>query len=311
MQLHLDAPSMCWTHSSGRDARTLLEHPGLGVRPADALVPPALADTSIGELWSRWARMNDGPQHAKLRAHIDALLAPWDDAAVTDATERVTERLLAIHPPRGASLDRLLEALPVSVVAGLLGFPPQVHPELVRRVRLLLQATAPGALPERIAEADVSTRALVALVQAQLHPAEPDQTASVVALWWQGFDSMVGLVGNAVLALLRGPHAEHAPSEASLASSPPILLTRRYALRPLALGSAQLTVGACVRADLDSAVAFGAGPHRCPGERLARRLCDVAAPRIVAARTDWPRLESRYRPSHNARLPSFADMEPR
>ncbi len=302
---------MCWTHPDGRDARPLLEHPGLGVRPGDALVPPALADTSLGDLWSRWARMNDGPRHATLRARIDALLAPWDDIAVTDATERVTERMLAIHPPRGASLDRLLEALPVSVVAELLGFPPHIHPELVMRVQLLVQATVPGALPERIAEAAVSTRALVALVEAQLQPADPDQTASIVALWWQGFDSMVGLVGNAILALLRGPEADRAPSEASLASSPPILLTRRYALRPLAVGSAQLTAGACVRVNLDSAIAFGAGPHRCPGEHLARRLCDAAAPRIVAARTDWPRLESRYRPSHNARLPSFADMEPR
>ncbi len=178
-------------------------------------------------------------------------------------------------------------------------------------MRLLVQATAPGASRETITEADVSTRQLSALVEAQLHPDDADQTASIVALWWQGFDSMVGLLGNAVLALLWRPEAQPTPSEAALAASPPILLTRRYALRPLALGDAELTTGACVRVDLDAAVAFGAGPHRCPGERLARRLCDVATPMIVAARTDWPRLEPQYRPSHNARLPSFADMEPR
>ena len=311
MRLHLDDRSKSWTHSDGHDARALLEHPGLGVRPADALVQPALAETAIGGLWSRWARMNDGPRHATLRARIDALLEPWDDIAVTDATERVTERLLATHPPRGASLDRLLEALPASVVAELLGFPKHLHPELVTRVRLLVHATAPGASRETIADADVSTRELSALVEARLHPDDADQTASIVALWWQGFDSMVGLLGNAILALLQRPEADRTPSEASLASSPPILLTRRYALRPLTLGSAELTEGACVRVDLDAAVAFGAGPHRCPGELLARRLCDVAAPRIVAARTDWPRLEPQYRPSHNARLPCFADMEPR
>lgn len=311
MRLHLDDHSKCWTHSNGHDVRTLLEHPGLGVRPADGLVPPALADTMIGELWSRWARMNDGPRHATLRARIDALLDPWDDIAVTDATERMTERLLATHPPRGASLDRLLEALPVSVLAELLGFRPQLHPELVTRVRSLVRATAPDASPETIVEADVSTRQLSALVEAQLHPDDADQTASIVALWWQSFDSMVGLLGNAVLALLRQPEAESTPSEASLASTPPILLTRRYALRPLALEDAELMPGACVRVDLHAAMAFGAGPHRCPGERLARQICDVAAPRIVAARTDWPRLEPRYRRSHNARIPCFADMEPR
>ena len=311
MRLHLDDRSMCWTHSDGQDARTLLEHPGLGVRPADALVPPALADTAIAALWSRWARMNEGPRHTTLRARIDALLEPWDDLAVTGATERVTEQLLGTHSPRGASLDWLLEALPVSVVADLLGFPPHLHPELVTRVRLLVQATAPGASRETIAEADVSTRELSALVEAQLHPRDADQSASIVALWWQGFDSMVGLLGNAILALLRRPEADRTPSEASLLASPPILLTRRYAPRPLAIGEAQLTAGACIRVDSDAAVAFGAGPHRCPGERLARGLCDVAAPRIVAARTDWPRLEPRYRPSHNARLPCFADMEPR
>ena len=301
---------MCWTHPKGGAARTLLEHPGLGVCPADALVPPALADTAIGELWSRWARMNDGPRHATLRTRVDALLARWDDTAVTDATKRVTERLLGTHPPRGASLDRLVEALPASVVAELIRFPPHLHPELVMRIRLLVQATAPGALPERIAEADVSTRQLCALVEEQLHPEGADQTASVVALWWQGFDSMVGLLGNAVLALLQQPEPGRPPSEASLAWSPPIVLTRRYARSPLALGGAQLAAGACVLVNLDAAVAFGAGPHRCPGERLARRLCDVAAPLIVAARTDWPRLEPRDRPSHNGRLPSFADMEP-
>ncbi len=239
MRLHLDDRSKCWTHSDGHDARTLLEHPDLGVRPADALVPPTLADTAIGELWSRWARMNDGPRHATLRARIDALLEPWDDVVVTGATERVTERLLATHPPRGASLDRLLEALPVSVVAELLGFPPYVHPELVTRVRLLVQATAPAASRETITEADVSTRQLSALVEDELHPDDADQTASIVALWWQGFDAMVGLLGSAVLALLRRPEAEPTPSEAALAASPPIFLTRRYALRPLALGGAE------------------------------------------------------------------------
>jgi hypothetical protein len=177
-------------------------------------------------------------------------------------------------------------------------------------VRLLVQATAPGAPAETIARADVATRRLLTLVESHLHPPDLDQTASIVALWWQSFDSMVGLVGNAVLALVLRPQPGRAASLVSLDWSPPVLLTRRYAPAALEVGGEQLARGACVRVSLDAAVAFGAGPHRCPGERLARLVCDVAAPRIVSSREDWPSFEPRYRPSHNARLPSFAEMEP-
>lgn len=311
MRLHLDEASKCWTHSDPRAARPLLEHSELRVRPADELTPRALADSALGEVWSRWARMNDGPRHAMLRARIDGLLGQWDDAAITAATERVLERLLRTHPPRGHALDLLLEALPVSVVAELLGFPPGLHPELVALVQLLAQATAPGAPRETVAQADVATRRLLGLVESHLQRAsDPDQMASVVALWWQSFDSMVGLVGNAVLALILRPHPGRAASVVSLDWSPPIVLTRRYAPCPLEVGGEQLAEGDCVRVSLDAAVAFGAGPHRCPGERLARLVCEVAAPRIVSSRADWPNFEPRYRASHNAVLPSFADMEP-
>jgi cytochrome P450 len=310
MRLRLDEASKCWIHSDPRAARVLLEHPELTVRPVGELVPRALVDTALGEIWSRWARMNDGPRHATLRARIDALLAPWDDAAVTAATERALTRLLRTYSPRGRTLDALLEALPVTVIAELLGFPVQLHPEVVSLVRLLVQATAPGAPAETVARADVATRRLLALVESHLHPPDLDQTASIVALWWQSADSMVGLVGNAVLALVLRPQPGRAASLVSLDWSPPALLTRRYAPAPLEVCGEQLGRGACVRVSLDAAVAFGAGPHRCPGERLARLVCDVAAPRIVSSREDWPSFEPRYRASHNARLPSFAEMEP-
>lgn len=92
------------------------------------------------------------------------------------------------------------------------------------------------------------------------------------------------------------------------ALTPPIQNTRRFVLRETQLGGCTLRVGQTVLLLLgaDGELAFGAGAHRCPGERWARIIARCGVAHLCSLDIDERALESvRWRHSYNARVPEF------
>ena len=58
---------------------------------------------------------------------------------------------------------------------------------------------------------------------------------------------------------------------------PPAPATKRYALETTTIGNAAIEAGRVVHVRLAGDLAFGAGPHRCPGREHALALAGVAS----------------------------------
>lgn len=276
--LHFDAALAQWIAADAATVRELLAHPGLGVRPPDEPVPPALLGRPFGAVYGRWLRMRDDAGHAAEKAALHAALARWTDAQVRQHAEAAS-RLAASGGPRHWQWA----SLPCSI-AGLLGL---ALPDLDAQRRLLRQlaswaaALKPGAT---LAELDAADAAVAALAQLD---------AQHMALLWQGYEAGAGLLGNAWLA---GTALDRQP--------PPVHHTRRFARADLQLAGAALPRGACVLLLLvaEPALGYGHGRHQCPGRDLATQIANVA---LQHAPARPPNLAANYLPLPNARVPDL------
>ena len=70
--------------------------------------------------------------------------------------------------------------------------------------------------------------------------------------------------------------ARHAPVDDVLREHPPVPATKRQALTGTTVGGVRIEPGEVVLVPLSGDLAFGAGPHRCPGQAHARALADGA-----------------------------------
>jgi cytochrome P450 len=167
------------------------------------------------------------------------------------------------------------------------------------------------------------------------------RVANLVGLLSQTYEATAGLLGNALLAWLTRPDLAAALGErpgedvAALVAEtarhdPPVQNTRRYVAARTRVAGVTLEPGSTVLVLLAAAnrdprvnpaperflltrsarttFGFGAGPHRCPGERVAHVIATAALGELLK---DWggpPRERPAwgYRPSANARLPRFA-----
>ncbi|AKJ28182.1 cytochrome P450 [Caldimonas brevitalea] len=174
--------------------------------------------------------------------------------------------------------------------------------------------------------------------------------ANLIGLLSQTCDATAGLIGNTLVALGREPAlvsrlrqgivqvAEVVDEVAR--HDPPIQNTRRYAAEPLTLAGHALEAGQCVLLLLASAnrdpapcgtvaidpapdvfapgrppcrsFGYGAGHHRCPGDRLASAIAGGVVQALLAAQASLldglaQRLlaSGAYRASVNARIPCF------
>lgn len=160
-------------------------------------------------------------------------------------------------------MARVARVVPVDVLVTTLGLP--LVP--AGSVGAIARAYQPGSGAEEPAD-----EAVVQLVEC--FGGVPDEaTAATIALLVQAYDATAGLVGNAALAMLRAEgdtDRDTVPDQdvetivaETLLADPPVRMTRR-----LAPGT-----GTVVAIDLAaSGLAFGAGPHQCPGREHASAI---------------------------------------
>ena len=207
-----------WIASRAEVVREVLASEAMRVRPAAEPVPRAIAGAPAGEVFAHLVRMNDGAPHAAYKPLLHRALAGLDPARVRASTLEVAARM----PPAG--LADTCFALPVSVVANLLGFADEELPRVADWMRDFVACLSPLSSEAQLQAASAAAAALVArfeqlvaarpaaggtlLAAVQAH-APDDRSrpllANLVGLLSQTCEATAGLLGNSLLALAREP----------------------------------------------------------------------------------------------------------
>jgi len=347
--LSLHPGSNLWIASSAEAVCAVLHHPDCHVRPANEPVPKAIAEGPAGKVFGQLMRMNEGERQRCPRAAIAPRLQDIDPREV----EALVQARLLRNGAEGVHQAQFIG--PVSVVAQLLGFNPtdshlvsELTGDFVACLSPLSQARQLEAahraseqltrlFQERIVAQD--SRLLNGICQG-LEDVDPDsRIANLIGLLSQTYDATAGLIGNALLALIRDPTLHHAlrddPSQISLLLAevqrfdPAVQNTRRFIAAPCEILGAALKQGDAVLVLLASAnrdpqlnpqpdtllldrpnrrsFSFGSGRHECPGQALAMEIARATLSAILEAEPRLDQLAWHHRPSVNGRIPLFSN----
>jgi cytochrome P450 len=273
--LYRDEALGLWVASSARAVTAVLDSPLCRVRPKAEPVPKALLGTAAGCLFGSLLRMNDGAQHRPLKDAFSKTLASLDTTATAALSHRWAQALSADAFTGAATqgLDDFVFALPVAVVASLLGLPEARFEAVAQAVDDFVGALAPGASDERLKRASAGATVLLELLAAQLAIPPADgllshlqaeagavapQTdgvlaANAVGLLTQAYEATAGLIGSAVLALGARPALvralRHHPAQLGdflaevLRYDAPVQNTRRFLASDGVLAGQQMAGG--------------------------------------------------------------------
>ncbi|MBK6006340.1 hypothetical protein JJB11_09580 [Ramlibacter ginsenosidimutans] len=302
--LFFDEPMKLWVVSGPYLVQQALNDVRLRVRPLEEPVPRALQGRPAGEVFALLVRMNDGDFHARHRPQVEAAASSWSAAAVAQAAEAATRDLAGRCDP-----NALLSAIPVQAMARLLGVPHAQRNATVDWVHAFVQGIAAGASAEALDRADVAAVAL--MEQGEREGLSRVDAANRIALMQQALDATAGLLGNAVRAVLVSGTDEDAGEIAARTAhqDPAVHNTRRFAATQIELGGERISAGDALVLVLVPACPFGAGPHACPGERIALQIASSAL-RTLQSLEPLSQIFGAvrgYRPLPNARIPVFGE----
>jgi len=291
-----DARLNLWIVAHVDTVAAVLAHPDCRVRPVHEPVPAAIAGPA-GDVFGALMRMNDGERHAVSRAALLPRIAAWSAAETVDrvAPGMLTEKLDA------AALTAYAFNVPVRTIASLLGCADAPLPEIADLVGRFVAGIAPQAAPDRVAAAHAAATALLAL----LDTLDDVMTANLLGLLSQTYEATAGLIGNAIVARLRGDtRAAAVLVDAVLRDDPPVQNTRRFTAQPVDIGGVRIEAGQTILLVLAAARRpFGQGSHECPGQALARTIATQALSHLG----ELPDVDWHYRSSPNGRLPVFIE----
>ncbi|QCI63502.1 cytochrome P450 [Phreatobacter stygius] len=223
-----------WVAASAAAVTAVLTSELCLTRPSSEPVPEALRDGAAAELFGRLVRLRDDEARGRLKAAVTAALRSIDLGQVADLTRRRAAELDSELGPTldAASTTRFMFALPVQVVAQLLGLPhtrfgdamgwlgdygaaaaaagtgiPTPTPELVTRGHRGAQALFD--LVRAIKDDDTARGPLLGALVREARLAgcddEKDVVANAIGYMIQGYAAMASLIGSTLLALARRP----------------------------------------------------------------------------------------------------------
>jgi cytochrome P450 len=307
----------------------------------------------------------DPPDHTRLRRLVAKAFTPRVVATLAPRISEITNGLLTAADGHEIELvSQLAYPLPVRIICELLGVPAGDHARFASWSARLVHSLQPsfGALDAvELAEADrarvefaeyftdlIAARRstpgddlLTKLIKAEDEGerlTELELIATGILLLVAGHETTVGLISNAMLALLRhpdqfaamvdDPELAGAAVEETLRFDAPVQLTGRVATGGMEIGDVAAPDGAVlllllaatgrdeavftdpdvfdIRRRAKDHLAFAAGPHFCLGAPLARLEATIAL-RAIAARLIGAELDADsvvYKPNFNLRGPA-------
>jgi cytochrome P450 len=333
----IDGKTMLWFVTRHDDAVAVLLDDGRFVRdPALALTPEELAafrsdmPEAIAFIESHMLS-KDGADHRRLRKLVTKAFTPRMVEQLRPRVQEIADGLIDAVESRGEMdlIDDFAFPLPITVIAELLGIPVADRDSFRRWSNAIM---TPALTPGEVEQFTVMMGEFVAylhelfehrrstpgddLVSALLQVEEGGDTLSeqelssmVALLIIAGHETTLGLIGNAVLALLQHPdqraalerepeRMSHAIEELLRYDGPVERTLNRWAATDVELGGQTIRKGEGVIVLLGSAdrdpsrfedpdtldlhrqdvkhVAFGRGSHYCLGAPLARLEAEVA-----------------------------------
>ncbi|MGW8466221.1 cytochrome P450 [Pseudomonas sp. CLCA07] len=334
-----------WVASSARAVAAVLAHPDCHVRPASEPVPKAIAGGMAGKVFGQLMRMNEGERQRCPRSAIEPGLGLIDGDEVNAL---VAVRLITPHA------DGLYNAMfrgPVCLVAALLGFTPAQGRAISKLTADFVACLSPlsdqaqldaaqaaaehlrGYFIELLDDPDNKSPLLTG-IRERFAGDQETLIANLLGLFSQTFEATAGLIGNALLAVIRHPSLQRACVDDLIAETqrfdPSVQNTRRFVAVPCEIEGVRLHAGDVVLVLLASAnrdpqlndspdafrldrpqrrsFTFGAGRHQCPGQELALGIASATLREILAHQPALERLAWEYRPSLNGRIPVFRDV---
>jgi len=238
--LHYDQSLKLWIVSSASVVAEILESVKCAVRPAHEPVPAYLTGTSAGEIFGYLIRMNEGEaHHAKPKAAIQSALRGLDFSRVESQVRHRAQQLLESYRQLTQNdlanssqntrcwITRCMFALPVSVMAEILGFPEAEIAQVANLMTQFIACLSPLSSPEQLKAAQLAAENLslrlnqlvqnsscdagsfISLYRAQAieHGWQNTQSmqANLVGLLSQTYEATAGLIGNGLIAFWQEP----------------------------------------------------------------------------------------------------------
>jgi cytochrome P450 len=228
------------------------------VRPPAEPVPATIAGMPAGSIFRDLVRMNDGPRHGQMKAAAVGCLAAFDAARIAAVAGREAAALAReITGGLRCEIDLFSFALPVRVIARLIGLPEELAGKCAALVGDFMGCLSPLSRPDEIARGNLAAAALLEMLRVELrrgrHGGVAMQTerlgslgigdaeaalANLIGFMSQAYEATAGVIGNTLLALARNPTLHrrvagddillHRVIEEVVRHDPPVHNTRRF-----------------------------------------------------------------------------------
>jgi cytochrome P450 len=239
--------------------------------------------------------------------------------------------LLGFDPARLPEISRLMRSFVAGLAPGAtaeaIAGADAAAADLLAAIQPLLDRPDTGGLARRLQDEAAQAGGIDPAVVA----------ANATGFLFQSHDAGAGLLGNAILALGTRPELRRrVAAERSLLPEvvqevlrfdPPAQNTRRFVAEATEIAGQALQPGDAIlvvvaAANRDPAVnsdpdrfdperadrrmfSFGHGRHVCPGDAIAAAIAVAGLDVLLDRLPDWPEKAAGYRPSVNARIPTF------
>ncbi|CAI0950842.1 Vitamin D(3) 25-hydroxylase [Serratia proteamaculans] len=311
-----------WVAVSPVVVREVLHNIDFGVRPAAEPIPAALLNTSAQPIFGALVRMQEGEQQLRLKEAILQTLTAFNPNRVRQTALSVARELMPSSPD-SHQITRFNYALPVCVIAALLGVPADEWSELVDDILAFSRCIAPGGSEQQVERGILAVERLTARQEGCRGPLwlslqhscaiqgldRQVAMANAIGLMFQACEGTAGLIGQALLLMRNHQGSAQELIETVLSDTPSIQNTRRFALRDTQVAGYPVLAGQSVLVLLctgDESFAFGEGAHRCPGADWAKMIARCGIEHLSALGIDLQLLNNvRWRASQNARVPEF------
>lgn len=238
---------------------------------ADFVPPPAPPTTTgaVADLRAAMARFSAADEHGSRRAALESCLDAVSGFAFEESAK---QRALTVL--NGRSVDAIADlgfVVPTEVLASALLAPGElVDDHDLDSLRRDVLAVAKVIGRQQPATPDANDAVARLRHRFKGYPSGP---VAPISLLYQNHDATAALLAANVLADHGG-----GPRRSSLAR------TVRVAVRPAVVDGTEVAPGTTVALDLESTnLEFGAGPHQCPGQRVAEQIVAGISAAIRAA----------------------------